>query len=228
MLLYIVRHGEPDYSTDTLTELGQSQAQAVSHRMAGSKIEEIYSSPMGRARQTAAPTAKLLDLPVNIEPWAEELGKESQTPYPDGTMKNIFMVPTTLLASQENSAITMEDSLTECPGLRENGFSSRFQFISAGVDSLIERHGYRRNDKGFYDAVEPNEKRIALFCHAGMTRVAVSHILNLPYQLIGSRFLAWFTGVTLIQFKHDAEVGEEVAPRLYSFGDIGHLGGEPH
>ena len=228
MLLYIVRHGEPNYSTDTLTELGHRQAQAVSHRMAASKIEEIYCSPMGRARQTAAPTAELLGLPVNIEPWAEELGKESQTPYPDGKMKNIFMVPTTLLASAENSAIPMEESFSECPGLRENGFLSRYQYISAGVDDLIERHGYRRNDKGFYQAVEPNEKRIALFCHAGMMRVTLSHIFNLPYQLIGSRFVPWFTGVTLIMFKHDAETGEEVAPRLYSFGDIGHLGGEPH
>lgn len=228
MLLYIVRHGEPDYSTDTLTELGQRQAQAVSNRMAASGIEEIFSSPMGRARQTAAPTAERLGLPVNIEPWAEELGRESQTPYPDGKMKNIFMVPTTLLASQENSEINMEDCLSQCPGLCENGFSSRFRYVANGVDDLIERHGYRRNDHGFYQAIEPNEKRIALFCHAGMTRLAVSHIFNLPYQFIGSRFLAWFTGVTLIHFKENADVGEEVAPRLYSFGDIGHLNGEPH
>ena len=91
MFFYIVRHGEPDYSTDTLTELGQQQAEAVSVRMAESGIEEIYASPMGRARQTAAPTAARLGLPVTVEPWAEELGRESQTPYPDGKMKNIFM-----------------------------------------------------------------------------------------------------------------------------------------
>ena len=228
MLLYIVRHGEPDYSTDTLTELGQRQAEAVSLRMAESRIGAIYASPMGRARQTAAPTAARLGLPIRIEPWAEELGRESQTPYPDGKMKNIFMVPTTLLASQESSAIGMEDCLTECPGLRENGFSSRFQYVANGIDSLIERHGYRRNDRGFYCAQSANEDRIALFCHAGMTRLALSHIFNLPYQLIGSRLLAWFTGVTIVQFKSDAQVGEEVAPRLYCFGDIGHLHGDPH
>ena len=228
MYLYIVRHGEPDYATDTLTEIGQRQAEAVSHRMAASRIEEIYASPMGRARQTAAPTAKLLGLPVTVENWAEELGRESQTPYPDGKMKNIFMVPTTLLASQENSAIDMESSLTACPGLSENGFISRFQYVSDGVDGLIERHGYRRNDRGFYQAVEPNDKRIALFCHAGLTRVVLSHVFNIPYQMIGSRFLAWFTGVTVIRFKHDVEAGSEVAPYLYSFGDVGHLQGDPH
>ena len=228
MILYLVRHGEPDYSTETLTALGQRQAEAVSVRMEESGIEEIFASPMGRARQTAAPTAARLGLPITIAPWAEELGRESQTPYPDGKMKNIFMVPTTLLASQENSALDMESSFTECPGLCENGFASRYQYISGGVDDLIERHGYRRNDKGFYQAVEPNEKRIALFCHAGMMRVAVSHIFNLPYQLLGSRFLPWFTSVTAIWFDPKADAGAETAPRLYSFGDIGHLHGQPH
>jgi probable phosphoglycerate mutase len=228
MVLYIVRHGEPDYSTDTLTELGHSQAEAVSHRMAGSRVSELYASPMGRAQQTSMPTSRLLNLPVTTLPWAEELGKESQTPYPDGKMKNIFMVPTPLLASQENCAISFEDSLTTCPGLRENGFISRYNYIASGLDELIEQHGYRRNDRGFYQAVEPNNQRIALFCHAGMTRVAVSHIFSIPYQMIGSRFQSWFTGVTAILFPEDAEAGSEVAPRLISYGDIGHLQGNPY
>ena len=228
MLLYVVRHGEPDYSTDTLTELGWQHAEAVSNRMVAVGIEEIYSSPMGRARQTATPTSRRLSLPITIEPWAEELGKESQTAYPDGKMKNIFMVPTTLFATTENLNINMEDSFTQCPGLNDNGFISRYRYISDGVDDLIERHGYRRNDRGFYQAIAPNEKRIALFCHAGMMRVVVSHVFNIPFQIIGSTFQSWFTGVTLIRFPDDAEVGAEVAPRLISYGDIGHLQGNPY
>ena len=228
MLLYVVRHGEPDYSTDTLTELGWRQAEAVSDRMAAVGIEEIFASPMGRARQTATPTSRRLSLPITVEPWAEELGKESQTVSPDGKMKNIFMVPTTMLACTEHLDINMEDSFTQCPGLNDNGFISRYQYIANGIDSLIERHGYRRNGRGFYQATEPNEKRIALFCHAGMMRVVVSHVFNIPYQMVGSSFQAWFTGVTLIRFPEDAEVGAEVAPRLISYGDIGHLGGDPY
>ena len=228
MLLYVVRHGEPDYSTDTLTESGWQHAEAVSNRMVAVGIEEIYSSPMGRARQTATPTSRRLSLPITVEPWAEELGKESQTAYPDGKMKNIFMVPTTLLATTENLNINMEDSFTQCPGLNDNGFLSRYRYISDGADDLIERHGYRRNARGFYQAVEPNEKRIALFCHAGMMRVLVSHVFNIPYQIIGSTFQSWFTGVTLIRFPEDAEAGAEVAPRLISYGDIGHLNGNPY
>ena len=37
MLLYIIRHGEPDYATDSLTERGILQAEAVGKRIAAAK-----------------------------------------------------------------------------------------------------------------------------------------------------------------------------------------------
>ena len=73
MLLYIVRHGDPDYKNDCLTERGWLQAEAVGKRIAASGINEIYSSPMGRAKQTAEPACRLLGLPCNIEPWSHEV-----------------------------------------------------------------------------------------------------------------------------------------------------------
>ena len=60
LLLYIVRHGDPDYATDSLTERGILQAEAVGKRIAASKIDRIFSSPMGRAKQTAEPACRLL------------------------------------------------------------------------------------------------------------------------------------------------------------------------
>ncbi len=227
MLLYIIRHGEPDYKTDTLTEAGQTQAQALVERLCNAGIEAIYSSPMGRAAQTAAPTAAHLGLPVQIEPWAEELGRESQTPYPDGKMKNIYLVPPTALATQENRDISMETCLDRCPGLCENGFSARYHYVARGLDDLLSRHGYERDDRGFYRASAPNDRRIALFCHAGMSRMAISHLFNIPYQLVGAILAIHFTGITLVQFSEKAEAGEIIGPRLCSIGDIGHLKGYP-
>ena len=62
MLLYIIRHGDPIYETDSLTERGRAQAEAVAKRLAASGIDRVFSSPMGRARQTAEPTCRLLGL----------------------------------------------------------------------------------------------------------------------------------------------------------------------
>ena len=43
MLLYIVRHGDPDYEYDCLTERGKLQAEAVGKRMVAAGINEIYA-----------------------------------------------------------------------------------------------------------------------------------------------------------------------------------------
>ena len=70
MLLYIVRHGDPNYEVDCLTERGKLQAEAVGKRIFDSGINQIYSSPMGRARETAAPACRLLGLDCQIEEWS--------------------------------------------------------------------------------------------------------------------------------------------------------------
>ena len=73
MLLYIIRHGDPDYSTDTLTERGWQQAEAVGKRIAAAKIDRIFTSPMGRARQTAEPACRLLGLEPTVSLGAMRL-----------------------------------------------------------------------------------------------------------------------------------------------------------
>jgi len=57
--LYIVRHGDPDYDTNkaeggTLTTQGQAEARALAPFLAKEGISHAYSSPLGRARLTAA------------------------------------------------------------------------------------------------------------------------------------------------------------------------------
>ena len=58
MRIVFVRHGEPDYTHDCLTEQGKLQALAAAERLREEGIEEIFSSPLGRAAETAAATAQ--------------------------------------------------------------------------------------------------------------------------------------------------------------------------
>ena len=60
MRIIFVRHGEPDYARDCLTPTGKRQAAAAARRLEREGIQEIYASPMGRARETAQFTADLL------------------------------------------------------------------------------------------------------------------------------------------------------------------------
>lgn len=81
MLLYLIRHGDPDYATDSLTERGKLQAEAVGKRMAKMKIDKVFSSPLGRAKETAEPACRLLGIDCNIEDWTAEIGDKGVAEY---------------------------------------------------------------------------------------------------------------------------------------------------
>ena len=76
-----LRHGETENnrlrliagSTDVpLNETGLAQARASAQRLAGSDIDAIWSSPLTRARTTAAHVAAALQLAVHIVPQIAE------------------------------------------------------------------------------------------------------------------------------------------------------------
>lgn len=81
--LHLVRHGEvhnpggvvysdlPDFP---LSATGRRQAAAAAHHLAASTAAVLVSSPLDRARETAAPIAARLELPVAIHPGLTEWG----------------------------------------------------------------------------------------------------------------------------------------------------------
>jgi probable phosphoglycerate mutase len=77
-LLLLVRHGQTPTTGKVLpgrakglhlAEAGQQQAAAVAERIApfGERVAAVYSSPLERTRQTAAPIAKALGQRVKVE-----------------------------------------------------------------------------------------------------------------------------------------------------------------
>lgn len=81
MSLYLVRHGQiaanvnkvySGRSDEALTETGRRQAGQAAEYMAGLEINAIYSSPLRRARETAAIIADFMGLPVVDEPFLIE------------------------------------------------------------------------------------------------------------------------------------------------------------
>jgi probable phosphoglycerate mutase len=56
-----------------LNELGNKQALCLAHNLASLPIAAIYSSPLERTRETAAPLAEALHLPVIIDEGLQEV-----------------------------------------------------------------------------------------------------------------------------------------------------------
>jgi broad specificity phosphatase PhoE len=80
--LYLVRHAAHDRVHDTLCgrmpgvvlgEEGRRQADGLAARLAGEPIAAVYSSPLERARETAAPIASRIGLPVQVDEALNEI-----------------------------------------------------------------------------------------------------------------------------------------------------------
>ena len=68
MRILWIRHGEPDYSIDSLTEKGWREAELLADRMCRTPVDAFYVSPLGRAQDTARATLQRLDRTAEVLP----------------------------------------------------------------------------------------------------------------------------------------------------------------
>ena len=68
-LIYLVQHGEKERLAGDpgLTELGSGQAGATARWLQGAGLQALFSSPLRRARETAAAIAAATGLPVQVD-----------------------------------------------------------------------------------------------------------------------------------------------------------------
>ena len=94
MELIIVRHGRPvriegadGIADPELAPIGLKQAEAVANYLEQTHIDLIVSSPLLRARQTAAPLMERLGLEAVIVPDLAEIDRDSDTYVPMEELK---------------------------------------------------------------------------------------------------------------------------------------------
>ena len=72
MLLFYVRHGDPIYDPDSLTPLGERQAEAVGKMLRSLRIDEVYASSSNRAQLTAKPLCEIAKKEMTLLDFANE------------------------------------------------------------------------------------------------------------------------------------------------------------
>ena len=221
MRIVFVRHGEPDYTHDCLTEQGKLQALAAAERLREEGIEEIFSSPLGRAAETAAAAAELLKLPVKTLDYMRELhwGSTDGTPLPsDGHPWDLAD-----LMAGEGWDLT-NPGWREHPYFRNNRVTENVDMVAQRTDEWLLSLGYERNG-AFYRCVRPDDrqKTVALFSHGGSSAAAMGHILNLPFPYACGLFHLEFTGITIIRL--DRNPGQQRLPCLELANDGRHISG---
>jgi len=224
MRILIIRHGDPDYEHDTLTEKGHREAKLLSEKLKKEKIDYIYSSPLGRAKDTCAYTAKALgrENEVVVCDWLQEFG----TPlvWPDGTQRYILwdMLPqfwTTEEKMYDHKAWLTQDFY------RDANMEVAYGKVTKALDALLAEHGYVR-DGNLYRTEAGNTKTLAFFCHFGLEMILLSHLCNISPVVLTHHFAALPTSLTTL---YTEERRKGIATfRCCGFGDTGHLyaGGE--
>ncbi len=219
MLLYIIRHGDPNYEKDCLTPKGILQAEAVGKRIAASKIDRIFSSPMGRARQTAEPACRLLGLEYTVEAWTHEIEDERLTIDPEGNRTSISNIQNALLLENGNINVPFEDTMS-VPYMKDTQMDKACKFIWDNGKEFLERLGYKE-ENGVYRILRPNEEKVALFCHAAFSRAWISMLLHIPLHIMWAGLDYCHTGVTVLEFKNYKN--GITAPKCLCYSDLSHF-----
>ena len=218
MKLVIIRHGDPDYINDSLTERGRKEAELLADRVSKMKIDKVYVSPLGRARETMKACLKEREIvPVTLE-WLREFKPVIHRPDrpdkwnicwdwmpEDWTSEDIFYD---------------YDKWTEHPVFSASEVGKEVEYVYSEFEKLLEELGYVREGR-YFRAVKPNNDTIVFFCHFGLECVLLSYLLHIPTMLLWQGFIAAPTSVTTVCTEERRE--GKAYFRVTSFGDISHL-----
>ena len=179
MELILIRHGLPvrqelasGRADPELSAVGRQQAQRVADWLHNEGIDSIYTSPMRRARETAAPLATRLNCTPAVHDAIAEYDRAASHYIPMEELK------------QEDYAAWKE--------FVDGGYGDDYDMatfaktVVAGMEEIIASHPGRR---------------VAAFCHGGVINAWASNVLDMRPSLFidvayGSinRFLCASTG----------------------------------
>ena len=235
MKLLFIRHGEPDYEHDTLTEKGWREAAYLADWMEKMHVDEYYVSPLGRAQDTASLTLKRLNRTAETLEWLQEFSPRVLHPH------NMEKPTITWDWLPEDwmtyPAFYQKDEWHHHPLLQAAGVEEEYKRVTGEFDRFLAAHGYEKaaqkmesatNPAGatapygaLYHATRSNSDTIVFFCHLGLECILMSHLLDISPMILWHGFAPAPSSVTWVNT-------EERRPGIASFriarmGDISHL-----
>lgn len=252
MRLIFIRHGDPDYANDNLTEKGKREVELLTERVCkwfsteeSLKNADFYSSPLGRARATGAPALKKLNREAEVCEWLQEFPTWHENSKGEG-LRTWDIMPDTYCEHKE-----FFDKDNWCHNdYMGTMVPERYEQVCNGIDSILKKYGYIRNEKNFYTVQNPipnrnwnnpieqyhltavkedypEEKTLVFFCHLGVMFTIISHLTSVSPMQLWQGFYVAPTSVTVLNSEERMEGMAWF--RVERMGDTNHLtnGGEP-
>ena len=216
MRILIIRHGDPDYENDSLTELGHRQAESLSEVLKDYPIKRICSSPFGRARETASYTARKLSMEVEILPFMREM-TDVVVPSKIRDDLAIWHFPPKDIFNYTGQADWQEQK-----PFVDTMLNARLKEMETGTRELLKPYGVTPLAQGY--AVEKDlsdEGDIAVFCHQGAGLTWIAHLLQVSYLDIWRTCYVSPTSLTTLLLEQSDE--QFATFRMLGMGDISHL-----
>ncbi len=215
MKLLIIRHADPDYAQDSLTNTGWREAELLAGRLTSEDVKAFYVSPLGRARDTASVTLDRMDREAEILPWLREFN-------PVILRDGIETIAWDWLPAEWTAIPEFYDRNLwhTVPVMRQGNVFEEYLKVTGGLDDVLEKHGYQR-DGEIYRAVRASNETLVFFCHFGVECVMLAHLLGISPMVLWHGFCAAPASVTTLITEERREGA--AAFRAVSFGDTSHL-----
>ncbi len=166
-ILLLIRHGENDYVKTGklagrlpgvhLNQRGQEQARALGEALKDVPLKAVYSSPLERAMETAAPIASARGLEIIPEPDLMEVdvGK-----WQGKSLKVLRLTKAWKIVQHSPSRFRFPDG---------ESFPEMQTRIAGALERIVKKH-----NKPHADAI------VAVVFHSDPIKLAVAHFLGMP------------------------------------------------
>ena len=165
MELLLVRHAEPfrvaagdvaGPADPGLSDRGHAQAERLAAWLAGEQIGAVVTSPLRRARETAARVAAAIGLAAVVDAGIAEY---------DATSDEYIPIEELRAAKDERWYATIEGRWADVGGVDPREFQRQ---VLPAMDALIDRYA---------------GERVAVIAHAGVINVFLAHLLDIDRRL---------------------------------------------
>jgi broad specificity phosphatase PhoE len=206
--LFIIRHADaiPDedeiipsgiYDDLPLSRIGREQAQTLAERLSSLSFDALYSSPLQRCLETAAPLAERLGMNPIIAEGLKEIKLGNIRPLPED--------------GQDLAALTKALQERQLDIVRIAGETGHWDVIPDSEPSIT----FRKRVVETLDEIARNHisQRVLAFAHGGVINAYVAEVLGLQKDFF---FPAANTSITVVRASGKHRV-------LYVLNDLSHI-----
>ncbi len=206
--IFIIRHGDaipgeeeiiPSgiYDDLPLSRLGREQALALAERLGNVHFDALYTSPLLRCKETAAPLAERIGLAPIIVPGLKEIHLGEICTLPED--KENLAALTQALKERQNDIVRMAGATGNWDAIQGSESSKAFRGrVVEALDAIADKH---------------IGQRVVAFAHGGVVNAYVAEVLGLDREFF---YPAANTSITVVRVAGKQRV-------LYVLNDLSHV-----